>query len=169
MNTVDPPLAHSLSRAERDTIRDWLAASLNRPGDAHQQWKDGHIAVLALGRRFSAVRLPEALVCAVAAAEGSTVSSILRTLNGPVIHDPYGHRFYALVPSSPGSELGPYAKHLGLGHYLGVPRVGDHEPDGTHASYWVVPLRAPHALCDPARLATLIETGAAALGSEDQA
>ncbi|MFF4183003.1 hypothetical protein ACFYZ9_07425 [Streptomyces sp. NPDC001691] len=154
--------------AQRDAVAAWLAASLNRPGDAHQQWQESHIAVLALGRRFSAVRLAGELVGAVAAAEGSTARTVLHTLNGPVIHDPYGHRFYALVPSSPGSDLGPYAKHLGLGHYLGVPRVGHHEPDGTHASCWAVPMRAPGDLCDPARVATLIETGTAALDSEEQ-
>ncbi|MGW2859054.1 hypothetical protein [Streptomyces sp. NPDC001205] len=124
--------------------------------------------MLALGRRFSAIRLAQELVQAVATADGTTAITVLRTLNGPVIHDPYGRRFYALLPSSPASDFGPYAKHLGLGHYVGVPRVGACEPDGTHASYWAVPMRAPGDLCDPARVATLIETGAAALGSADE-
>ncbi|MGW2865263.1 hypothetical protein [Streptomyces sp. NPDC001205] len=157
--------------ARQAAVSAWLAGSLNRPHNACQEWQESHVAVLALGRRFSAVRLTEKLVYAVAAAEGTTAATattVLRTLNGPVIHDPYGHRYYALVPSSPGSDLGPYAKHLGLGHYVGVPRVGDCEPGGSHASYWAVPMRAPGDLCDPARLVRLIETGTAALRYGDE-
>ncbi|GGU42966.1 hypothetical protein [Streptomyces violascens] len=143
----------------------WLADSLNRPGNARQQWTDGHVALLALGRRFSAVRLADDLVYAVAAgAEPATASTVLRLLRGPVIHDPRNHRFYALVPSSPpGPGLGRYATHLGLGHYIGVPKVGDNEPTGTLASYWAVPATAPGALCDPIRLRDMIEMGTAAL------
>ncbi|WP_147267381.1 hypothetical protein [Streptomyces sp. SDr-06] len=161
-------MSSTTDTAQREAVTAWLAESLNRPGNARQEWEESHVAVLALGRRFSAVRLTEELVHAVAAAEGASAITVLRTLNGPVIHDPYGHRFYALVPSSPGSDLGPYAQHLGLGHYVGVPRVGDHEPDGTHASYWAVPMRAPGHLCDPGRVVALIEAGAAALDSGDE-
>ncbi|MFD9635154.1 hypothetical protein [Streptomyces violascens] len=96
-----------------------------------------------------------------------TTSTVLQSLHGPVIHDPPGRRFYALVPSSPpGPSLGRYATYLGLGNYIGVPRVEDNEPDRTRASYWAVPPTAPGALCDPIRLNTMIETGTAALDSQ---
>lgn len=158
--------SHPCTETQR-AVAEWLAGSLQRPGNAHQEWKESHVAVLALGRRFSAVRLTGELVYATAQAEGSTTAtSVLRTLNGPVIHDPYGHRFYALVPSSPHSDLGPHAQYLGLGHYVGVPRVGDNEPNGTHASYWALPMRAPGDLCDPGRVHSLVLTGTELLAED---
>ncbi|MFG2721032.1 hypothetical protein ACGFW5_22450 [Streptomyces sp. NPDC048416] len=147
---------------EHEAVSDWLAGSLHRPADAHTQWADRRLAVLALGRRFCAVRLADELVHAVGAGP-STASMTLHTLGGPVIHDPRGRRFYALVPAAPpGPDLGPYAAHLGLPHFVGVPRVRDTEPHGL-ATYWVVPLRTPGHLCDPARVADLIAAGTTAL------
>uniref|UniRef100_A0AAU2UZY5 Uncharacterized protein n=1 Tax=Streptomyces sp. NBC_00003 TaxID=2903608 RepID=A0AAU2UZY5_9ACTN len=149
-------------------VAEWLADSLNRPDDARRQWTDGHVALLALGRRFSAVRLADELVYAVAVGEGAIATAVLREcLRGPVIHDPRNRRFYALVPCSPpGPSLGRYATYLSLGHYIGVPRVGDNEPTGTLASYWAVPPTAPGALCDPIRLTGMIEVGTAVLDSQ---
>lgn len=143
----------------------WLADSLNRPDDARRQWMDGHVALLALGRRFSAVRLADELVYAVAVGEGAIATAVLREcLRGPVIHDPHNRRFYALVPPSPpGPGLGRYATYLGLGNYIGVPRVGDNEPTGSLTSYWAVPMTAPGSLCDPIRVNGMIEVGTAAL------
>ncbi|MFI6054613.1 hypothetical protein ACIBCO_31560 [Streptomyces violascens] len=154
--------------AGRKAVADWLAASLNNPSGARQQWTDHHIAVLALGRRFSAVRLAEELVYAVAVTQDPAIATtVLRMLDGPVIHEPRAHRFYVLVPSSPPAQnLGPYATCLGLGHYVGVPRVGDDEPDENHASYWAVPMKAPGALCDPSAVAGLIKAGTTALTSQ---
>lgn len=131
--------------AQREAVATWLADSLSRPADARKQWSDFHLAVLALGGRFSAVRLTDDLVYAVAAAAGPvTASEALGRLRGPVIHDIQGRRFYALVPPSPPPpSLGPYAAHLGLGHFVGVPRVGDNEPDEHLAGYWAVPMSAP--------------------------
>ncbi|MFI6473231.1 hypothetical protein ACIBL5_23565 [Streptomyces sp. NPDC050516] len=47
-----------------------------------------------------------------------------------------------------------------------MPRIGDNEPDATHASYWAVPMSAPGALCDPIRLDEVIEAGTTALDSQ---
>jgi hypothetical protein len=153
--------------AGREAVADWLAASLNKPSDARQQWADYHIAVLALGRRFSAIRLAEKLVYTVAVTKDpATATTVLRMLDGPVIHEPRGHRFYVLVPSSPAQDLGPYATYLGLGNYLGVPRVGDNEPGEYHASYWAVPMTGPGALCSPSAVTGLINAGTAALTSQ---
>ena len=106
MSTLHTPLAHRLTEAEREAVRDWLAGSSKRPQAAKDQWRKGGIAALALGRRFSAVRLTEPLVHAVTtSALSATVTRVLAsTLNGPVIHDPQGRRFYALTPrpSQPG-------------------------------------------------------------------
>ncbi|MEV8523239.1 hypothetical protein AB0451_03625 [Streptomyces sp. NPDC052000] len=159
---------NTATTAEREAVATWLADSLNQPGDARRQWTDGHVALLALGRRFSAVRLTAELVYAVAIIEDMAMATtVLHMMGGPVIHDPRNRRFYALVPSSPpGQSLGPYATYLGLGNYVGVPRVGDTEPNEAHASYWAVPMKAPGALCDPIRLNSMVKAGTAVLDSE---
>jgi hypothetical protein len=143
-----------------EDIAAWLANSLNRPADAREQWAEGRAALLALGRHFSAVRLTEALVHAVAGTDLTVASAALRALDGPVIHDPRNGRFYALVPSSPpGPSLGLHAERLGLGSYIGVPRVGDDEQTETWSSYWIVPMSAPGRLCNPYRVNSLINAG----------
>lgn len=166
MNTLGTPLAEG----HRKAVASWLADSLNRPANAHEQWADCRLAILALGRRFSAFRLADELVYVVAADTNPAIAStVLGTLGGPVIHDPRNGRFYVLVPSSPpGPGFGRYATYLGLGHYIGVPRVGDNEPDGTLGSYWAVPPTAPGALCDPVRVADMVNAGTALLESRSE-
>ncbi|MFF3159135.1 hypothetical protein [Streptomyces sp. NPDC057910] len=166
MNTVDAPS----SATDPQAISDWLAASLNTPGNAHRQWAQTTVAGLALGRRFAAVRLADELVYAVAvgAPATTTASAVLGALRGPVIHAPHSRRFYALVPASPpGHGLGPHAEYLGLGCFLGVPRVGDDQPDEL-ASYWFFSMARPGALCDPNRVLDLVETGTAVLSRMNQ-
>ncbi|MFE9372218.1 hypothetical protein ACFYM2_20960 [Streptomyces sp. NPDC006711] len=158
-------MSAAVAASQRRAIAAWLADSLNRPADARAQWADGHLAVLALGRRFSAVRLSDELVYAVAAGTDPGIASeVLSALDGPVIHDPRNGRFYALVPASPpGPSLGPHAAYLGLGHYIGVPRVGDDEQTETWSSYWVVPMRTPGDLCNPIPVMGLVNAGTAIL------
>ncbi|MFI6053465.1 hypothetical protein ACIBCO_25690 [Streptomyces violascens] len=160
-----------LTEPQRDTTACWLAGSLNRPANAHQEWTDNGIAILALGRRLSAVRVAEDLVYAVTASTAPvTVARVLReVLHGPVIHDPRGQRFYALVPASPSSgSLGRYAAYLGLGHFVGVPRVENTTPSRFLASYWAAPMLRPGDLCDPIRLASMLTVGSDALASRDE-
>ncbi|WP_406507745.1 hypothetical protein [Streptomyces sp. NBC_00212] len=128
---------HVVADDERE-ISTWLAGTLNIPEQAYVEWQQGHIALLALGRRFSAVRLSQDLVQAVAeSAHHEVVSAVMKeALRGPLIHDPQGRHYYALVrPSEPPADLGPHAKYLGLGSYIGVPRVGDDEPAEYGFSY----------------------------------
>ncbi|MFF4185031.1 hypothetical protein ACFYZ9_17705 [Streptomyces sp. NPDC001691] len=160
---------HTATHAARDAaVEAWLTADLKRPSYAHEEWQRHHLACLALGRRFSAVRLTDEVVYAAAGQVPGLAVAVLRGLDGPVIHDPYGRRFYALVPPSPPKPcLGPGATHLGLGSYLGVPRVGCTGPDESHASYWAVPIEAPGSLCDPARLTELIRAGTAMPGGAE--
>ncbi|MGW1870773.1 hypothetical protein ACWCPS_35200 [Streptomyces mauvecolor] len=162
-------LSHSWTETQR-AVAGWLADSLQKPGNARQEWSDTGIAVLALGRRFAAVRLAEELVYAVTASvDPDTVGPVLRdVLRGPVIHDPRGQRFYALVPASPSAgNLGRYATYLGLGHYIGVPRVQDTEPSEFLTSYWAVPMLRRGDLCDPIRLADMLAAGSDALTDGD--
>ncbi|WP_053727162.1 hypothetical protein [Streptomyces sp. WM6378] len=159
------------SKSDREAVSRWLAGSLNRPANAHQEWADTGIAILALGRRLSAVRIAEDLVYAVTATTvPATVARVLReVLHGPVIHDPRGQRFYALVPASPSSgRLGPYATYLGLGHFVGVPRVESTAPSRFVTSYWAAPMLRPGDLCDPIRLASMLAVGSDALASRDE-
>ncbi|MFF3158494.1 hypothetical protein [Streptomyces sp. NPDC057910] len=156
---------NTAASTEHTSISDWLAASLNTPGNAHRQWAETTVAGLALGRRFAAVRLADQLVYAVAVSSPAmtTASTVLGALGGPIIHAPHSRRFYALVPASPpGHVLGPHAEYLGLGCFLGVPRVGDDQPDEL-TSYWFVPMTRPGALCDPNRVLALVEKGTAVL------
>ncbi|MCT9093243.1 hypothetical protein N4G70_30910 [Streptomyces sp. ASQP_92] len=99
----------------------------------------------------------------------ATAGTVLRALNGPVIHDPRNQRFYALVPSSPpGPSLGRHAELLGLGSYIGVPRVGDSTQTETWSSYWVVPMSAPGRLCNPHRVTSLVKAATALLNQTPQ-
>ena len=156
--------------SDRAAIAAWLASSLNRPANARQEWADSGIAVLALGRRFAAVRLAEELVYTVTVGtDPTTVAGMLRdVLRGPVIHDPRGQRFYALVPPSPSNgNLGTYATYLGLGHFVGAPRVEQTEPSQFLTSYWAVPMLRPGDLCDPIRLDGMLAAESAGLMSGD--
>lgn len=151
---------------EREAVAAWLASSLNKPESARAQWNTGAIALLALGRRFSAIRLSDQLVYAVSRTElPEQVARVLAAaLQGPVIHDPQGRRFYALVPpTEPTGHLGEHAAYLGMGTFLGTPRVDDTEPSDATFCYWSVPVSRPGDVCDPIRVAALIAAGTAEL------
>ncbi|WP_331445077.1 hypothetical protein [Streptomyces xanthochromogenes] len=162
MNTVDTPVVHPLTESERESIRDWLAGSLNRPQVAKDQWEKGGIAALALGRRFSAVRLTEPLVYAITGSRMSVQATraLASALRGPVLHAPSIQRFYAFTPpASPTWGHSPYAEYLGRDNYLGVPPVERTDPEDGLEGYWAVPVTRPGDLCDPSRLAALIVAG----------
>ncbi|MFD7020039.1 hypothetical protein [Streptomyces sp. NPDC059928] len=162
MNTVDIPLVHPLTESEREAIRDWLAGSLKRPQAAKDQWEKGGIAPLALGRRFSAVRLSEPLVYAVTESRMSVhVTRVLASaLRGPVLHAPSIRRFYAFTPPVAAAwGHSPHAEYLGRDNYLGVPPIELTDPKDGLEGYWVVPVTRPGDLCDPARLAALVAAG----------
>ncbi|MEU6552839.1 hypothetical protein ABZ915_21520 [Streptomyces sp. NPDC046915] len=86
---------------------------------------------------------------------------------GPVICDPHGHRYYALVPASMPRTWHQAAEEwrtrevdcLGRCVYLGVPRLDVEEPDAAAASYWSVPLASAATLCAPLTVARLIAAG----------
>ncbi|CAM5718540.1 hypothetical protein SALBM135S_02764 [Streptomyces alboniger] len=118
--------------------------------------------MLRLGRRFDAVRLPEALVHAAVetkAAEDVAIR-LARRLDGPVIYDgrAMGGTYYALMRShgAPVWEHEDTAPRLSAGSYLGVPRPGHIRPPGI---YWVVPPRFEGHLCERTRVAALVVAG----------
>ncbi|WP_073946598.1 hypothetical protein [Streptomyces kebangsaanensis] len=150
----------------------WLLSTHPRPKQARAEWAEHGVALLPLGTLFSAVRIPGALVQALAATtEASEVDGFLEdALNGgPVICSPRGLRYYALVPASMPSTWREAADDwrvqdvdcLGRGTYLGVPRLDVVEFRGYAAgSYWSVPMPSAAMLCQPLTVARLIAAGA---------
>jgi hypothetical protein len=144
-----------------ETVEAWLASAHTSPDAVRMEWdSETRLALIPLGRRFDAVRLSEGLVHSVAGiSEPATVNGWLGwTFNGgPVIHDPGGRRYYALVPPGTAEEWrAPAAQCLGEGTYLGVPRLDLTGLDQrTLCSYWAVPVTRPGKLCQVSDVLTL--------------
>ncbi|MFF0737729.1 hypothetical protein ACFYVK_39720 [Streptomyces chartreusis] len=70
-------------------VRQWLATAHEIPARAQAEWADQGVALLPLGRRFAAIRIPGTLIdAAVGSDTPDRVAGVLRTvLDGPVIHD----------------------------------------------------------------------------------
>ncbi|MDT3724886.1 hypothetical protein ROS62_08280 [Streptomyces sp. DSM 41972] len=151
----------------------WLLSTLPEydRARARQEWTDHRIALLPMGTLVSAVRLPARLVLAVAGCRGvcGEVDRFLAEAleGGPVICDPNGRRFYALVPASMPATWRAAAEEwqsaevecLGRNSYLGVPRLDVTEPDVRVGSYWSVPMSSAASLCGPLAVARLIAAG----------
>ncbi|PWG13873.1 hypothetical protein DF268_08350 [Streptomyces sp. V2] len=152
-----PALAPPLPGDRRDspeTIRRWLASASKSPEQALREWAGQSITLLPLGRRYSAVRIPGALV-----PEGVTedaavepgfdaVRDVLAVLGGPVIHDrlTVGGSYYALVPRGR-TDVWPFpddAPYLDDGVWLGVPDIAH---VGFPGSFWLIPPRYQGDLC----------------------
>lgn len=143
-------------------LSEWLARTQDEPAHAWTEWQSRGVAVLPLGHRFDAVRIPETFVYAAlgTAAPAAVAERLDRRLGGPVIYDgrTMGGTYYALTQPRTPSHW-PHtdkASWLGLGSYLGVPRLDRTQPPGTH---WAVPLRAEGALCQLVPVAALVFAG----------
>ncbi|MEU9402229.1 hypothetical protein [Streptomyces sp. SID4985] len=149
------------SRSEPpDAIRDWLAGAHASPEQARREWSRCGVALLPLGPRFDAVRIPGDLLHA--AVGGGDIGNVL---NGPVIHDvrTLGPTYWALVPHQgdwPGDPETPLLSH---GTYLGVPDLIVTGPPG---SFWVTPPSRRHHLCRAEDVLALIDYGRKELGRE---
>lgn len=143
------------------------------------EWQEHTVAMLPLGILFSAVRLPGDLVRAAGFLRGkpdlAQVDACLDEVldGGPVICDPQGHRYYAIVPADmPESYKGAAedwrplgVEILGRGTYLGVPPLHVVEfNEQACVSYWSVPMQSPAMLCTPLNVARLIAAGMQQLG-----
>ncbi|MBC2908312.1 hypothetical protein H4N64_43910, partial [Streptomyces sp. PSKA01] len=141
-------------------VEAWLASAHPSPAAVHREWdSETRLALIPLGKLFDAVRISESLVHSVAGvSEPATVADWLGwSFNGgPVIHDPAGRRYYALVPPGTAPDWrAPAAACLGDGTYLGVPRTDLTElEEHASASYWAVPLTRPRWLCRTADVLT---------------
>jgi len=135
--------------------------------------------MLPLGTLFSAIRLPARLVTAITGrlTLAETDAFLADALDGgPVICDPRGPRYYALVPASVPRTWRDAAHEwrdadadvLGRDTLLGVPRLDVTELNPVeHASYWSVPMESMGMLCAPLKVARLI--AAAQMRLEEEA
>ncbi|MDX2676188.1 hypothetical protein [Streptomyces soliscabiei] len=158
----------------------WLLSTLTDHARtrAREEWTAYGLAVLPMGTLMSAVRLPARLVLAVARGRfpSGEVDRFLGEAfeDGPVICDPNGRRYYALVPASVPrtwtAALEEWQSQdvdcLGRGTYLGVPRLDITRHDERRASYWSVPMSSAAELCPPLAVARLIAAGAHLLAEE---
>lgn len=173
-------LVHS-SADRRLAIEHWLLSTHPTPRQARTEWTKAGVALLPLGTLFSAVRIPGRLVLTLAStvAPAEADSFLADALDGgPVICDPRGPRYYALVPASMPLTWRRAADDwrmldvdiLGRETYLGVPRVDAVELDPrTHSSYWSVPMPSAAMLCQPLTVAQLIAAGRRQLAEEPEA
>lgn len=152
-------------------ITHWLLAATPYPDRARQQWRTDGTAMLPLGGRIAAVRIPGRVLTALTGRVTLTEMDAFlgQTLGGgPVICDTRVPRYYALVPASTPSTWSQTitgwhemdVQVLGRGDYLAVPRVDAVGPDRSigHA-YWSVPMPSLGVLCPPLAVARLIAAG----------
>ncbi|MFF4146655.1 hypothetical protein ACFY0A_36160 [Streptomyces sp. NPDC001698] len=160
------PAADRLLAAEH-----WLLSAHPRPKQARAEWDQHGVALLPLGTLFSAVRIPGALIHAVAdTTDADEVDAFLKEAlaDGPVICNPRHLRYYALVPGSMPLTWRQAADDwrvqdvdcLGRGCYLGVPPLRPAKARREADSYWSVPMPSPAILCRPLTVARLIAAGA---------
>ena len=143
-------------------ITEWLARSDPSPERARWEWATQGVALLPLGERFAAVRMPAHVVHAgVQSKDRDRVAVALgESLGGSIIHDQLvsGGTYYALIQGHAALAWAyeDIATCLGHGTYLGVPRIDRQGPPGT---YWVVPPRYEGDLCAPRAIAALLRDG----------
>jgi len=161
-------------------IVSWLAGGHPNGDQAREEWEARGIALMPLGRAYSAVRLPARLVHALAGTVDRHESDafIAQALRGPVIADRAGVRYYALVAPRVPPNYGPHVgarwaelgvEILGAGTHMGVPRHGiTFDPEVPLRSYWVVPMRSAGQLCDPVLVVQLIAAARDAMTEGDR-
>lgn len=150
-------------------ITGWLARAHDHPDRARSEWTRHGVALLPLGRLFSAVRLGSRLVHAAVGSEDLAVitEELEFRLDGPVIHDSLaiGQPFYALIQWHAGVawEEDEDTPCLGDGVHLGVPRLERVQPPGT---FWLIRPQYDGDLCRPESVRRLIQQGRTALAAE---
>ncbi|MEU6758617.1 hypothetical protein [Streptomyces sp. NPDC046685] len=151
---------------------EWYARCLAEPTVAYAEWEDHGVAVLPLGARFEAVRIPEALAYTAAeSTEGGVVDlALLLALEGPVIHDSRGRNYYALV--NPGTaerwSSRSSVECLTHGTHLGVPDVGLERSAPNRPIYWAASPSPGAYFCRTAAVQLLVRVGAARLAEAAQ-
>lgn len=149
-------------RALDRAIAEWLARAHPAPDRVRTEWATQGVALLPLGERFAAVRMPADVVhAAVGTVDRDKVAVGLgESLGGSIIYDRRvsGGTYYALIQGHAGLVWAyeEIATCLGRGTYLGVPRLDQQQPPG---AYWVVPPRFEGDLCAPRAIIALVRAG----------
>ncbi|MFG3657285.1 putative ATP-grasp-modified RiPP [Streptomyces sp. NPDC047706] len=147
-------------------IAEWLTRAHPAPEQVRKEWARQGVALLPLGERFAAVRMPSEIVDTAVRSEarGQSTVGLAELLGGPVIYDRRvaGGSYYALIRGHAGLvwTYEGVATCLGHGTYLGVPRLDRRQPPGP---YWAVPPRYEGDLCAPRSVVALVEAGRAQL------
>ncbi|MFF0747418.1 hypothetical protein ACFYVL_44265 [Streptomyces sp. NPDC004111] len=140
----------------------WLAHAHPSPRTAYAEWEQRPLAMLPLGNRFDAVRIPaRTVVAGTGTAQEQEIAGFLaQTLAGPVIADP-GLCYYALLPAG-SADTWPfrYAACLGHTHWLAVPRI---DRDTGPGPYWAVPMERAGTLCQPKPVGEFVSMAGRAL------
>lgn len=160
----------------------WLASAHDEsPARARRDWRTSGMTLLNLGALFSVVRIPLRLALAPISETRPSpradefLAQVLE--DGPVICDPAGRRYYALVPARMPVTWHQAAADwrteevdcLGRGVSMGVPRLDRVSlPAGSLDSYWSVPMESAGSLCAPLAVARLIAAGKHALVDEEE-
>ncbi|MEU2430696.1 hypothetical protein ABZ611_14510 [Streptomyces sp. NPDC007861] len=168
VSRTSPP-ASATSGHTVTSAADWLSTALCEPEHATRQWALQGVALLPLGVVFSAVRLADEIVHAAADSDcPAVVADVLAEgVDGPVIHDPRGRRYYALV--EPGAAPGRFPRScgvdwLGRGSHLCVPDADRTEyAPPTRTPYWAVPIESAGDLCEQSAVAWMARIGRARL------
>ncbi|MFI1535595.1 hypothetical protein [Streptomyces anandii] len=152
-------------------VIEWLSRSHRDPEQAKAEWRADGVAVLEMGRRLAAIRIPGALVHAALQTDtpADVAEQLADRLGGPVIYDvrqSMRSNYYALIHAHTGLawDLEHLAACLGEGVYLGVPAPHRTEPPGP---YWIVPPRFDGNVCRPNAIRALVNEGARMLEPAD--
>ncbi|GAA3489687.1 hypothetical protein [Streptomyces cremeus] len=142
-------------------IAAWLAHAHRTPSVAEEEWDARRVAMLPLGRRFDAVRIPAEVVHAGLGTDNrDAVGALLSTMlgGGPVIQD--SDTVYALVaPGQAEKWAAPTGSYRWRG-WLTVPRPDQLAEPGVH---WLTEMSRPGRLCDLDAVARVAARGFTAL------
>ncbi|GHC90292.1 hypothetical protein [Streptomyces flavofungini] len=146
-----------MNALDRGSIVEWLTMAHPVPRQAASEWANHGIALLPLGERFDAIRVPGRLLHAALGSDQADVveQALDDWLHGPVICDTRTGSgcYYVLV--APDAACEGCGDRLSTGTYLAVPRIGTQVSPVT---YWAVPPQRRGHLCNPAHLEALLST-----------
>ncbi|MGW3110571.1 hypothetical protein [Streptomyces sp. NPDC001091] len=146
-----------------DAVSTWLAGAHPTPARVRTQWAEDEVALVPLGIRFAAIRIPADLMHAgIGSEHREDVADVARDVfRGPVMigaRNIGGLTYWAIVPWRPGVywPAMPETPYLGVGTHLSIPAVGCTEPPGPH---WIAPPRYAYDLCSRERVFDVVMRG----------
>ncbi|MEW2129822.1 hypothetical protein [Streptomyces sp. NPDC005435] len=146
-----------------EAVISWLSGTHTQPHGVLGNWAKYGSALLPLGGRIAAVRIPAGILhAAVDSDDDQVLATVARdTLRGPLIAGAFARRrtYWALVPWRPLTYWPDFltsTPYLGPGHYLTVPALTRTSPP---IPYWIAPPRYRYDLCSREHVFNLILRG----------